>query len=92
VIRKPITYWLTRDTDANGELDPMVDVWWSIPVRERITSDGTIAWFDRSPTGIDTRHSRVPIEAVRRWGHTVPTTDLECVRINTVSDIPAGKI
>lgn len=80
----PFTYWLTRDCDIDGTLEDTVDVWMARPCFERIASEGGVCWFDDSPTGMTHRWKRLPLAIVAAWGHTIPETPHECIRVETV--------
>lgn len=79
----PLTYWVTRDSDIDGRLEPDVDVWMSPPVLVRLSHDGGINWYDTSDNGLSHRWKRLPIAVVAAWGHSVPETDHECIRVET---------
>lgn len=79
----PLTYWVTRDSDIDGTLEPDVDVWMARPVMVRLSSEGGINWYDESDTGLTHRWKRLPIALVAAWRHTVPETDRECIRVDS---------
>lgn len=80
----PVTYWVTRDADVGGVLSSHVDVWWERPSRESVTADGAVAWYDSTPTRIGMRYARVEAVHALAWGHTIPETSRECIRVETM--------
>lgn len=88
---RDITYFLTRDTNASGELSLVIDVWWRRPIRHRVTHRSGNVWLpSRSP---DARPSdgtadigylgAYSVDQVKQWFKTVPDTDMECIRCDT---------
>ena len=88
----PATYYLTRDTNCQGELSTVVDVWYRKPMRCKITIDnGGYTWLPSVAPGED-RHE-VPrdlgyygnftLAQCVLWFRTIPETDIECIKVET---------
>ena len=89
VSRKPMTYWVTRDSDADGLPSSHVDVWLWKPIRRALTLYGGAYWVVEADNAPDDAHfGRYPFEHVRdKWHHAIPDNDRECIRRDTVSDL-----
>jgi hypothetical protein len=82
-------YWVTRDTDTEGVLSDHVDVWDVKPTMHRYYGEERgLFWLDDNG-GINGRYGRFPLEAVAHWGHTLPDTERECIRVEVgISETP----
>lgn len=87
-IRQPVTYWVTRDSDADGVPSSHVDVWLHRPVRRALTLYGGAYWTVEDADAPENYHyGRFPLEQVRDgWHHTIPDNDRESIKRETVSD------
>jgi hypothetical protein len=73
-------YWITRDSDPEGDLLDVCEVWTHRPERLRVTDTAGAMWLsDLSP--IHYLHGRYHVDEIRAHVGTVPDTDIECVRV-----------
>lgn len=79
VIGPALPIWITRDTYADGTLDPEVEVWSARPTRLQICDDGGWFWTTENPD--EDLIERVPLADAAAWSSTLPTTERECVRV-----------
>ncbi len=82
-MRDLVIYWVTRDSDESGVLDSCCDVWLEQPRRHRFSPTGGAMWLDQSE-GLGKRHCHASYESLLGWRHTLPDTDIECIRVETV--------
>jgi len=76
-------YWLTRDSDVNGNLNTVIDVWLARPVRSNLPGGGAL-WLGPGDTGLEHRYCVWPIDfAQKQVGFGYPQTDRECVIVGT---------
>lgn len=78
MILKPGTYWITRDTEVDGDLCDRCDVWNERP--QRISGGDGWIWLS-AEWSLDTRVGTAPVEAIRAEFGTAPDTDRECLRV-----------
>lgn len=74
---KPGTYYVTRDSDVDGDLCEFCDVWTERPVR--FSAGDGFCWLS-AEWSLETRVGQVSVAAVRKRLGTSPDTDRECVR------------
>lgn len=72
------TYWITRDTEVDGELVDRCDVWNARP--QRISGGDGWIWLS-SEWDLESRVGTASPEAIRARFGTVPETDRECIRV-----------
>ena len=73
-------YWVTRDSDTDGSLSASVDVWDERPTRHRADYGQGAFWLDANQS-LGQRYGNFPYDAVAAWGHAMPDTDRECIRV-----------
>lgn len=86
---RAVTYWVTRDSDANGNLSDHVDIWTSQPTRRTLSPTGGAYWIveDRPDEAerLAAHYGHYSAATIQKtWGHTIPDTDRECIRRETV--------
>lgn len=87
------TMFLTRDTDALGNLENHIDVWEDCPMRAKLTVDAGWVWLPQESEGLAGRTSselglvkHLPVKyALERYG-VIPETDRECIRVMVVCE------
>jgi hypothetical protein len=75
---EPGPYWITRDTEVDGEPAERCDIWRERPVRFP-AGDG-FTWLS-AEWSLETRVGTLPPELVRAAFGTAPDTDRECIRV-----------
>lgn len=82
-----VTYWVTRDSNADGSLSDTVDVWLTRPERKTLPGGLGAMWICDDifiPTANGESHARYTtwtLDQCRRACHTVPDTDRECLHV-----------
>ncbi len=75
-----LTYWLTRDVDAEDKLSEQIDVWLERPVRHNLPGGGAI-WIGPGETGIEKRHAVWTVDIALANCRVYPATSRECIRV-----------
>ena len=84
-----MTYWLTRDRAADGQLSSRVDVWLIRPVRRRV--DGTPGSFWSLPPGpelvaaeagpVQAHYGTWTLDYALRECHVFPDDEIQSIRV-----------
>lgn len=84
---KEMTYWLTRDRDIEGRLDPYIDVWLSRPKLRVLPGGIGVTWICddvivATATGdCPARYAQWSPEQCLRACRVYPETERECIRV-----------
>lgn len=72
-------YWVTRDSDIEGNLSSVVDIWIEQkPDRWALELEAGAVWMPRDGNEIP---YVVAVDAARRAGVPIPVSDRECFRV-----------
>lgn len=84
----PVTYWLTRDSDAEGVVSDVVDVWLAPPVRRALGDRGAYWIVEDDAIRVRTKGGDVParhttwdVEHARAQCGTAPDDDRQAIRV-----------
>ena len=84
---REITYWITRDRDINGNLDPHIDVWLARPKLCPLPGGVGVVWICEDimvPTAngdCPARYAQWTVEQTMRACRVYPETERECIRV-----------
>jgi hypothetical protein len=84
---RPMVYWVTRDSDAEGNLDPDIDVWLSQPRRSTLPGGLGAVWIcddimvPSADGDVPARYATWTKDQCMRACNVIPETDRECVRV-----------
>lgn len=86
---RDVVYWVTRDSDVEGNLSDHVDVWTARPTRRALTVTHGAYWIaeDRpdESDALAAHYGHYSAKVIQEgWKHTIPETDRECIRCETV--------
>lgn len=73
-------YWVTRDSGSDGRLSDWVDVWDARPALHRCEYGSGTYWLDPDQS-LGQRYGNFPYDAVAAWGHAMPETPHESIRV-----------
>lgn len=85
--QRPMTYWLTRDSDVDGKLDDAIDVWLMRPTRHALPGGLGAVWLCDDimvPTAdgdVPARYGTWTKDQALRACYVLPDTDRECIRV-----------
>ncbi len=78
--RKTNVYYLTRNTNCQGELSPSVEVWYEKPHRMRLNFDKGFVWFVGDINFVQGAYGSYSLETATRIFKTIPDTDIEMIK------------
>lgn len=78
-------YYLTRDTNCDGELSSEVDVWYRKPLRHKLGLDKGYVWLpsDYCSENVSNDlgfYGSFSMDYIAKTFRTRPDTDMECIR------------
>lgn len=77
---KTVTYYLTRDSNCNGDLSPAINVWYLKPMRFKLPKfDKGYVWGPLHAEHLGL-YGAYTVERARLAFKTIPDTDLELVK------------
>jgi len=84
---RPMTYWLTRDSDVEGVLDDTIDVWLMRPTRHVLPGGLGAVWLcddimvASADGDVPARFGTWTKDQTLRAVRVLPDTDRECLRV-----------
>lgn len=81
--QKEMTYWLTRERDADGKLNPWIDVWLSQPkLEDHGTRWACSVHTVQTGSGEQAAHyTRWTVDQCLKTCRVYPETERECIRV-----------
>lgn len=73
-------YWLTRDSNDEGELSIQVDVWSEPPELHRLPGGGSM-WLGKDDCGVETRTAIWSLDETLKACRVLPETYREIIRV-----------
>lgn len=73
-------YWITRDSNDEGELSIQVDVWNAPPELHRLPGGGSM-WLGRDDMGVETRTGIWSLDETLKACRVLPDTYRECIKV-----------
>ena len=84
--RREMTYWLTRDRDMTGRLEPYVDVWLKRPTLCVLPGGVGVTWICDDLVEVEegtcpARYTQWSPDQCLRACRVYPETERECIRV-----------
>jgi hypothetical protein len=82
---KEMPYWLTRDQDAEGNIEPTVDVWLARPTLHRLPGGVGVVWVcddvlvETAGGDCPARYAQWSVDQCLRTCRVYPETERECI-------------